>query len=52
MFADMLQEFGQPHRALAEYAVALRLSPNLFMVNQCCPKKVGALRRNCLTESK
>ena len=28
MFADMLQEFGQPHRALAEYAVALRLSPN------------------------
>src|SRR5215472_13719426 len=28
MFADMLQEFGQPHRALAEYAVALKLSPN------------------------
>jgi tetratricopeptide (TPR) repeat protein len=28
MFADMLQEFGQPHQALAEYAVALKLSPN------------------------
>jgi hypothetical protein len=24
----MLQEFGQLHRALAEYAVALKLSPN------------------------
>ncbi|MGB8012927.1 MAG: hypothetical protein WCF68_15040 [Terriglobales bacterium] len=28
MFADMLQEFGQPQRALAEYEVALKLSPN------------------------
>lgn len=28
MFADMLQEFGQPRQALAEYAVALKLSPN------------------------
>ncbi|HXJ96760.1 MAG TPA: tetratricopeptide repeat protein [Terriglobia bacterium] len=28
MYADMLLEFGQPDRALAEYAVALKLSPN------------------------
>ena len=23
-----------------------------FAVNQCCPKKVGALRRNCMIETK
>ena len=28
MLADMLLAFGQPRQALAEYAVALKLSPN------------------------
>jgi tetratricopeptide (TPR) repeat protein len=28
MLADMLLEFGKPHEALAEYKVALKLSPN------------------------
>jgi tetratricopeptide (TPR) repeat protein len=30
MLADMLLEFGQAHEALAEYEIALTLSPNRF----------------------